>query len=65
VLQKDAHKLLKLLPDYNRILSANRQRQARELSDLDLAKVMLAVEASDHLYRRWLGSDVCTNRLHI
>jgi hypothetical protein len=49
---------LKLLPDYNRILDANRGLPAHELSKADLEKVMLAVGASAHLYRRWLGSDV-------
>jgi hypothetical protein len=57
-LEKDVHALLRLLPDYNRILDDNRDVEAKDLDEADLAKVMRAVQASDHLYRRAHGSQV-------
>ncbi|PMD11961.1 hypothetical protein NA56DRAFT_652831 [Hyaloscypha hepaticicola] len=51
-LEKDVHALLRLLPDYNRILGENRDVEAKDLAAEDLEKVMAAAAASDKLYYR-------------
>lgn len=60
-LEKDVHALLRLLPDYNRILAENRDVEAKDLAADDLEKVMAAVVASDKLYHRAHGSQVKPN----
>ncbi|PMD11975.1 hypothetical protein NA56DRAFT_666743 [Hyaloscypha hepaticicola] len=60
-LEKDVHALLRLLPDYNRILGENRDIEVKDLVAEDLEKVMTAATASNKLYYRAYSNQLTVN----